>query len=482
MENAVNGSVEGIDKQRSKSYKRSSKWKFITIGIIVIIAVIIAAISYYQANYFNAHIKINETNVGGLTADQALKKLKTTVLKNEVYVEDQQIIDGNDTKMGFTDKDLSGVKELLKNQRTYFPSSKAKEFSLMPSQPDPYRSEEIKKQVEEKLVSMNKSLTAPIDAKASLEHGKVVVSKSNHGHQLDIASLLKDYEKQGYTSEIRLNPVYIQPIKEDSTIVKNEQKKLEELLLQTVEYKVQDKVYSLKGSELIKNASVTKDLKVKIDPSDINAKIADINSSQSTLDKNFNFKTHSGSVVTVKGKGYGWALDVDKETKQVKSAFEKGKNSISASHTTGHGWSGEGYGFETTSNNGIGGTYAEVSIAEQRIWIYKNGKLVVTTNVVTGKHSTGNDTSKGVWYILYKRSPSILTGRELGGKPSYQVKVDYWAPFTNDGQGFHDAGFRSNWSSNAYLNAGSHGCVNTPPSVMGTVYNTLSTYDPVVIY
>ena len=188
----------------------------------------------------------------------------------------------------------------------------------MPSKLDQYRSEEMKKQVEEKLVSMNKSLTAPIDAKASLEQGKIIVSKSNDGQKLDVASLLKDYDKQGYTSEIRLNPVYIQPIKEDSPIVKNEQKKLEELLLQTVEYKVQDKVYSLKGSELIKNASVSKDLKVTIDPSDINAKIAEINSSQSTLDKNFKFKTHSGAVKTVKGKGYGWALDVDKETTQIK--------------------------------------------------------------------------------------------------------------------------------------------------------------------
>jgi hypothetical protein len=68
MENAVNESVEGMDKQRSKSPKRPAKWKPILIGIIVIIAVIIAAISYYQANYFNTHIKINDTNVGGLTA------------------------------------------------------------------------------------------------------------------------------------------------------------------------------------------------------------------------------------------------------------------------------------------------------------------------------------------------------------------------------------------------------------------------------
>ena len=120
-------------------------------------------------------------------------------------------------------------------------------------------------------------------------------------------------------------------------------------------------------------------------------------------------------------------------------------------------------------------------LQEQRIWIYKNGKLVVTTNVVTGKHSTGEDTSKGVWYILYKRSPSILTGREVGN-PDYSVKVNYWAPFTNDGQGFHDAGWRRNWSSNAYLTAGSGGCVNTPASVMKTVYDNLNIYDPVVIY
>ncbi len=51
---------------------------------------------------------------------------------------------------------------------------------------------------------------------------------------------------------------------------------------------------------------------------------------------------------------------------------------------------------------GIGDTYAEVSIADRQIWIYKEGKLVLTTNVVTGKHSTGEDTSPGVWYVLYE--------------------------------------------------------------------------------
>lgn len=482
MGSAVKNSEVEMGKRHVKSTKWFGNWKFITTSIIIIIALIFGAISYYQAKHFNAHIKINGINVSGLTAEEALNTLTTSVLKNDVYIGEKQIVDGNDTEMAFTDKDLPAVKKILKSQHTLLPSSKVKDYSLMPSNLDQYRSQELKKQVEEKLLSMNESLQVPKDAEASLEQGKVIISKSTDGKQYDVTSLLEDYEKQGYTSEIRLNPVFLQPIKEDSQIVKNEAKKLEELLGQTVEYKVQGKVYSLQASELIKNASVTKDLKVTVNPSDINKKIAEINSSQSTLDKNFKFKTHSGSIRTVQGKGYGWALDVKKETKQIKKAFEKGEKSVSASNIIGHGWSGEGYGYDTTTNSGIGDTYAEVSIAEQRIWIYKKGKLVVTTKVVTGKHSTGHNTSKGVWYILYKRTNYTLTGRELGGKPSYTEKVKYWAPFTNDGQGFHDAPWRSNWSSNAYLNAGSHGCVNTPPSMMKAVYDNLSIYDPVVIY
>ena len=63
------------------------------------------------------------------------------------------------------------------------------------------------------------------------------------------------------------------------------------------------------------------------------------------------------------------------------------------------------------------------------------GKLAVDTNVVTGRHNTNEDTSPGVWYIMYKESPSTLKGSEVGN-PNYSVKVNYWAPFTLDGQGF----------------------------------------------
>jgi hypothetical protein len=477
----LNETVVEIDKKRDTRFKRPTNRNFMIIGIIILIILLFAGIFYYQTTRFNSQITINDTTVGGLTADQTLKKLKTSILKNRVYLENQQILDEKDSQMVFTDEDLPEIKKFLKSQWTFFPSSKEKNYFLISKKEDQFRNQTMKKQVEEKLLSMNKSLTAPQDAVAKLEQGKIVISESINGKQYDIASLLKDYENQEYTSDIHLKTVFIQPIKNDSPIIKEEQKLLQDLLQRTVEYKVQDKVYPLKASELIKDASVSKDMKVTIGKNDIKKKIDEINSSQSTLNKNFTFKTQSGSVISVKGQGYGWALNTEKEAARVQEVFEKGEKTISASTIYGNGWTNEGIGYETTTNNGIGDSYAEVSIAQQRIWIYKNGQLVVTTNVVTGKHSTSEDTTPGVWYILYKRTPYTLKGSAVG-KADYAVDVNYWAPFTNGGQGFHDAGWRTNWANNAYQTAGSGGCVNTPPTLMKTVYDNLSTYTPVVIY
>ena len=478
MGNAIRESVHENDKKRTQWYKN---WKIITPSVIILLAFIFGAISFYQVNHFNANITINGVKVGGLTADQTLSELKGTVLKNDVYLGSDLIIDGKDTEMGFTDQDLPAIEKSLKSQQTFLPSSKNENYSLKPSNSDKNSSRDLKKQVESKITELNQGLKPPQDAKAILENGQITVSKSAEGEQYDVAKLLEEYDKQEHASEIHLNPILLEPFKEDSEVVKNEEKKLQELLQHTVDYKVQDQAFSLNGGDLITNASITNDLKITIDTDRIKEKVAEINQSQSTLNKDFTFKTHSGSTVSVKGEGYGWELDIEKETADIGKAFENGESSFSASNISGKGWNGEGYGYGVLANNGIGDNYAEISIAEQRIWIYRDGKQVFTTDVVTGNHNTGEDTLKGVWYVLYKRSPYLLQDSRVGGSP-YAIEVNYWVPFTNSGQGFHDASWRSNWSKNAYINNGSGGCVNVSPSVMKQVYNNLNTYDPVVIY
>ena len=274
MGNAVRESVHENDKKHKKWYK---SWKIITPSIIVLLAIVFGAIGFYQVNHFNANITINGIKVGGLTADQTLSNLKNAVLKNDVYLGQELIVNGKDTEMGFSDQDLPAIEKLLKSQQTFLPSSKTENYSLKPSNSDQNSSQDLKKQVETKITELNQGLKPPQDAKAILENGKITVTKSAEGEQYDVARLLQEYEKQEHASEIHLSPIILEPFKEDSEVVKNEEKKLQALLQHTVDYKVQDQVFPLKGSDLIKNASVTKDLKVTINTDGIKEKITEIN-------------------------------------------------------------------------------------------------------------------------------------------------------------------------------------------------------------
>jgi hypothetical protein len=438
-------------------------------------------VTYYQSTHFNRHVSINGIQVGGLNKHDVIHKLKNVHLKNDIYIGEERIFNGADTETGFSSEDLPEIEKLLNKQKTWWPSSKENHFTVLPAKADQNRIQTLRKQAETKLNSLNKKRQAPVDAAASLVNGRVIITKSKKGNQFDVEKMLDSFDKKSSHSDIHLEPVYLQPLAEDSPTVKKEMKSLQELLQRTVVYQVQNKKYPLPAKTLIRNASVTKDLKVKVDPEPLRAKIGEINRSQSTLHKNFPFRTHSGKNITVKGQSYGWTIDVDKESARLKKAFETGEKSLRAYYVYGVGYSTYGIGYHTTENNGIGYTYAEVSIEDQRIWIYKNGKMVLTTHVVTGRHDTREDTPKGLWYIMYKESPSTLEGSEAGN-PNYSVKVSYWAPFTMSGCGFHDAGWRKNWAKDAYIHNGSGGCVNTPPAVMKTVYENLEQNEPVIIY
>ena len=55
-------------------------------------------------------------------------------------------------------------------------------------------------------------------------------------------------------------------------------------------------------------------------------------------------------------------------------------------------------------------------------------------------------------------------------------------PIGWDGEGFHDAPWRSSFGGSIYLTKGSHGCFNLPPSVAKTLYENVDPVTPVVVY
>ena len=136
----------------------------------------------------------------------------------------------------------------------------------------------------------------------------------------------------------------------------------------------------------------------------------------------------------------------------------------------------------TDDGKDIDDTYVEVDISRQHLWFYKDGELIVESDFVSGRPVDGWASNVGVGQILSKNQNTKLRGTNFDGVTSYETPVSYWMPIGWDGEGFHDAPWRSGFGGDIYLTKGSHGCFNLPPSVAGTLFANVDPVTPVVVY
>ena len=182
------------------------------------------------------------------------------------------------------------------------------------------------------------------------------------------------------------------------------------------------------------------------------------------------FRTYSGEDVLVPGGDYGWCINIDETIAKVKSELENADSGVKEVI-----WLYEAMGWD---NDGLTGTYVEVSLDQQKLWCYKDYELIVATDVVTGQPTGDRETARGIFAIDAKKSPATLGRMDVQG---YSSPVSWWCPF-NGGQGLHDAPWRGAFGGNIYLSNGSHGCVNIPVDRMEDIYNAVSIGTAVVVY
>ena len=128
------------------------------------------------------------------------------------------------------------------------------------------------------------------------------------------------------------------------------------------------------------------------------------------------------------------------------------------------------------------GTYVEVNLTRQHMWFYKNGSLILESDIVSGRVSSNKETQTGVFPLAFKQQGRTLTGDEAGGSGSYSTWVDYWMPFY-EGQGLHDAPWRGgSFGGDIYVTGGSHGCVNLPTSAARKLYENIDVGTAILIY
>lgn len=182
-------------------------------------------------------------------------------------------------------------------------------------------------------------------------------------------------------------------------------------------------------------------------------------------------------------------MNVANEVPKVKAAFEK-KQALDYAPVVKENATGVyTYKNKTGDITKVSRHFVEVSIPQQKLWVYEGGTVVLSADIVTGMESPAKNTPtvRGLFQILSKEQGTILRGSTVGytGAQDYKVRVNYWIPFERSGYGFHDAeGWKpyDRYGGTYYKTEGSHGCVNMRNKDVKVLFETAATGTPVWVH
>ena len=214
-----------------------------------------------------------------------------------------------------------------------------------------------------------------------------------------------------------------------------------------------------------------------------------------TVGINRKIKAHNGKTVTVKGGDYGWQLDYDKTLQQAKKAIKAAnepdvtkayienptkENKKALTFRKKVNYLNTAYQMDTDNpeNDWDKKNYTEISLKDQKVYVYRKGKRVFSCRCITGRPVEGRRTPTGAFFIKEHREQYTLTGAD------YKTPVTNWVRITWTGTGFHPATWQpwSRWTKDLYLTKGSHGCINLEPKDAEKIYQLTKYREIVFIY
>ncbi|MCI5997913.1 MAG: L,D-transpeptidase family protein [Peptoniphilaceae bacterium] len=324
-----------------------------------------------------------------------------------------------------------------------------------------------------------KGIKHPEDAKIIFKDGKYVIKDEILG-----TYTTKDKLKEAILVSIleRKNTLDMSTISEQPKITKNDTKlkdalkKYEKLTELKYTLSIGNLKEVLQGETLANIFSFVDD-ELKPDEQKVKEYVRRTAIKYDTYGMDRKFETTGKGKVEVSGKEgiYGWQIDVNKTTDTLIEkilTFESAEFEPVFIH--------KGYFYDESGD--IGNTYIEIDISRQHMWFYKDGKLIMDTDIVTGDVAKNVETPVGVMKIWSREKDKNLKGLTPQGY-DYVSHVDYWMPINWKGVGLHDAPWRNGqFGGDLYKNSGSYGCINTPLDKVKIIYDNVKIDTPVVIY
>ncbi len=134
-----------------------------------------------------------------------------------------------------------------------------------------------------------------------------------------------------------------------------------------------------------------------------------------------------------------------------------------------------------------------ISLAEQALRVYDNGKLVNAFQVTTGQPDLPSP--PGTWWVEGKKSPTEFKADVPPSSPNWYppTPINYAMQYHSNGYFLHDSWWRSEYGPGTnfphldpggtqYSIHGSHGCVNMSKADAAWLYAYVQVYTHIIIY
>lgn len=248
--------------------------------------------------------------------------------------------------------------------------------------------------------------------------------------------------------------------------------KLNKCLQTTINLQFDDVLETINQDLISTWISIDEDNNILFDREAINNYLGTLAKKYETFGCSRQFNTSEGKTVIVKGGDYGWWFD---RSAEVTNIINDITNNNSCTRPIAYRQTAA-----THTEIDIGNTYCEINLTKQKLYLYKEGQLILTSNIISGTQNTKYETPTGTYKLRYKQKSYTF-------KRSYFNRtVKPWMVFygssAEDTIGILGADWINAFGGSIYKTKGSYGSIYVSPADAKVIYNNLPNDSAIVIY
>ncbi len=452
-------------------------------GVLVLLAVGAAAVVYirgvhYFQNHFFANTVINHIDCTNMTVDEALAELQKGVdtYQMEVYDRDGGLVytlTGED--IGYAVDIDTPLQELFAAQDPYrWPAQWSRQMDRDVTFETSFDEDKVLTLTEGWALFDTENMEKPQDAYLSGYEPEIKgfeIIPCTQGSVVDVekARTIIIQGLRDRQSSVSLESCYAsaEVTEQDAGLVERRDA-LNKLTGARIQYNWNGREVVVDG-DLIQDWILEEDGEITLDEEKISEFVTEQAKAADTYGKRRKFTTVYGVVLSLPSGAYGWKTDREEEARELKELILEGEQVENREPVYVY----KGY---HQGEDDIGDSYVEIDLTNQHLYLFVDGKEVLTSDFVSGDaRSADRITPPGVFGITYKKTDAVLRGAD------YETPVHYWMPF-NGNIGMHDATWRKSFGGEIYKTNGSHGCVNLPLAKAKEIYSYMEKGFPVICY